>query len=77
MKRKMMIVLAGIVSSVFASDIHVSPTGDGSDGLLGSDCTVAWREAEGGLTVTFPTFSVGEAPVEFAPVFKIERTTSK
>ena len=33
MKRKMMIVLAGIVSSVFASDIHVSPTGDGSDGL--------------------------------------------
>ena len=33
MKRKMMIVLAGIVSSVFASDIHVSLTGDGSDGL--------------------------------------------
>ena len=33
MKRKMMIVLAGVVSSVFASDIHVSPTGDGSDGL--------------------------------------------
>ena len=33
MIRKMMIVLAGLMSSAYAADIHVSLTGDGSDGL--------------------------------------------
>ena len=67
--------------TVFAKDL-AQGTIPGLDGvarvgLLGSDCTVAWRESEDGLTVTFPMFAAGAAPVEFAPVFKIEWTPAK